>query len=164
MNEVKFNKGDRVTRTGPSKFGAIKGNSYVVDSQGGICLRLEGHGCVFDYRMFELEHKLTPHVHAKEIKAWADGRKIQSLCKSVWLNASAPSWSPTKKYRVAPDNSEELARLSQGMDNLQRVINGHKVTIDKETLLLTSALKDLDELTTQWDILMKIERQTNGLT
>ena len=46
--------------------------------------------------------KLTSHVHDKEKKEWAKGKKIQFLSSSGWTNADNPSWNIYKKYRVAP--------------------------------------------------------------
>jgi hypothetical protein len=43
-----------------------------------------------------------PHKHAEQIKAWADGAKIEYLDQRTgqWVNASDPSWSNMYEYRV----------------------------------------------------------------
>lgn len=45
-----------------------------------------------------------PHLHAKEIIAWADGHEIEFLTPgySDWAVTEHPSWNPNKKYRVKP--------------------------------------------------------------
>jgi hypothetical protein len=48
---------------------------------------------------------LTPHVHQKEIHAWADGKPIQFLCptKGYWKCCDNPTWRLDTAYRVSPD-------------------------------------------------------------
>ena len=118
IEQPKFKKGDEVIRTGPSNLGLIQGNTYTVSSCEGKFLSLEGSGCLYDTDYFELATKLTPHAHAKEIKAWADGHKIQCMpnFRTVWQNAASPTWIPKFKYRVAPDNSVEIARLEKSIE------------------------------------------------
>lgn len=45
----------------------------------------------------------TPHVHAKSIKAWADGTEIEFLDEEgVWKKIATPSWKVNIVYRVKP--------------------------------------------------------------
>lgn len=50
--------------------------------------------------------KYTPLRHAKLIKAWARGAKIQYLCRSThkWKDCGGnnPRWNPLIEYRVKP--------------------------------------------------------------
>jgi hypothetical protein len=45
---------------------------------------------------------LKPHIHAKIIKAWADGATIEYLNRSTdqWLTIASPKWSLSTNYRV----------------------------------------------------------------
>lgn len=71
---------------------------------------------------------LVPHIHAKEIKAWADGHEIEySLQKKLWHNATKPRWDITINYRIKPkkevlDLEDELKRL-----DWQRMEISHKL-------------------------------------
>jgi len=53
--------------------------------------------------------KWTPLRHAKLIKAWARGAKIQYLCRSTykWKDCghNNPRWNPLIKYRVKKENT-----------------------------------------------------------
>lgn len=73
----------------------------------------------------------TPHKHAKVIKAWADGAKIQYYFRGgfqqEWRNTMYPDWNDpyveyrvkpeTKKYRVALFNSGVYVTESQDVAN-----------------------------------------------
>jgi hypothetical protein len=52
------------------------------------------------------------HIHAKEIKAWADGATIE--CKSVvaegWVEIPDPSWSKDMLYRVKDTSNDDAYR------------------------------------------------------
>ena len=120
----KFKKGDKVIRTAASYAGVDKGEKYEVSAvyPDQCLLTLGCDDTLYSIVGFELASgqitpnlELTPHVHAKEIKAWADGHKIQcmSTYSTVWQDVKTPSWVPDVKYRVAPDNSEEIARLEK---------------------------------------------------
>ena len=42
-----------------------------------------------------------------EIKAWADGIRIQKLVNQSWTNIDNPNWNdPTAEYRVRPNEPE----------------------------------------------------------
>lgn len=49
-----------------------------------------------------------PHVHAEQIKAWADGNTIQYWCNHSkrWVDTVAPCWSSCSKYRIKPEPSD----------------------------------------------------------
>lgn len=52
-----------------------------------------------------------PHKWAKEIKAWADGARVQSrpndLCSSSdWTDDTFPSWATNREYRIKPEPRE----------------------------------------------------------
>jgi len=119
----KFKKGDKVIRTAASYAGVDKGEKYEVSAvyPDQCLLTLGCDDTLYSIVGFELASgqitpnlELTPHVHAKEIKAWADGHKIQFMgAGQVWHDTTFPTWRGQYKYRVAPDNSEEIARLEK---------------------------------------------------
>lgn len=42
-----------------------------------------------------------PHVHAKLIKAWADGAEIECrIHDSEWIYTAYPVWYPDREYRI----------------------------------------------------------------
>tara|TARA_R110000824_G_scaffold23140_5_gene83479 strand:- start:7283 stop:7876 length:594 start_codon:yes stop_codon:yes gene_type:complete len=111
-----FNKGDNVIRTGCSLFHIVRGDTYIVEyfdpDTGRIALKGIS-GSSYAPAMFELApeqpSKLTPHIHAKEIKAWADGATIQcyqNVLGNWGVGGDNPSWNPNFRYRVKPDDAE----------------------------------------------------------
>lgn len=58
----------------------------------------------------------TPHKHAKEIKAWADGAKIEQLVsigtgtRAEWFVDYTPGWDDKKVYRVKLEPKPDLVR------------------------------------------------------
>lgn len=46
----------------------------------------------------------TPHVHAEQIKAWADGAEIEyfDLYAQDWVYRSKPTWDTNGQYRIKP--------------------------------------------------------------
>ena len=50
------------------------------------------------------EEELVPHVHHKEIIAWANGEEIEGLIKGLapptWVLVSSPMWRTDCSYRV----------------------------------------------------------------
>ena len=100
----------------------------------------------------------VPHVHAKDIKAWADGAKIECRTKgsaAEWKDCKSPIWSPLCDYRVKPEPKPDVVRYAQVYahksqyfeDGFCVSINGNelapggnlKLTIDGETGKLKSA-------------------------
>lgn len=55
----------------------------------------------------------TPHKHAKLIKAWADGAKIQWLRPDGrWVDLQvAPAWHTTDEYRIKPEPKKVQIRF-----------------------------------------------------
>lgn len=53
---------------------------------------------------------MTEHKHAKLIKAWADGAKIQKFSKRSqrWEDTDNPSWGEDTEYRLRVDYTIEL--------------------------------------------------------
>lgn len=49
--------------------------------------------------------KYTPHIHAEVIKAWADGKPIESRLDwdEPWYYVQNPIWNPGQEYRVKPE-------------------------------------------------------------
>jgi len=48
----------------------------------------------------------TPHVHAKELRAFADGYEIEffsTIDARAWVVIDNPGWDPDTKYRVKPE-------------------------------------------------------------
>ncbi len=43
------------------------------------------------------------HKHADLIKAWADGKQIEtwSVRHKKWVKTESPTWNPESKYRIA---------------------------------------------------------------
>ena len=60
----------------------------------------------------------TPHIHAKVIKAWADGAKIQWFNSAIdrWSDIATPSWNIEFKYRIKPEPKKVQFRLFEGND------------------------------------------------
>lgn len=56
----------------------------------------------------------TKHIHANEIKAWADGEDIEIYLQDSfsWCRCPYPSWDKENKYRVKPKNIVVARHLS----------------------------------------------------
>lgn len=52
--------------------------------------------------------ELKPHVHAQQIKAWADGHTIEYWCRfsNQWTVEVDPAWALDAKYRIKPEQSD----------------------------------------------------------
>ena len=46
---------------------------------------------------------LVPHIHQKEIIAWANGSSMQVEIGGVWHFAAKPTWEARLQYRVRPE-------------------------------------------------------------
>lgn len=58
---------------------------------------------------------MTPHIHAKEIHAFADGYEIESamhLIRPVLADLS-PSWHTGYKYRIKPQPKPAIVRTAK---------------------------------------------------
>lgn len=46
---------------------------------------------------------MTPHIHVKEIHAFAEGDEIEiEDVQSIWVDCPNPTWSVEEKYRIKP--------------------------------------------------------------
>jgi hypothetical protein len=63
------------------------------------------------------EEQLVPHVHHKEIIAWANGEEIESLIKGLapdtWVLVSPPSWRTDTSYRVKSKPTPTQLRIKE---------------------------------------------------
>jgi hypothetical protein len=63
------------------------------------------------------EEQLVPHVHQKEIIAWANGEEIESLIKGLapdtWVLVSPPSWRTDTFYRVKSKPTPTQIRIQE---------------------------------------------------
>jgi len=118
MNKFKIGDGVKVLRESKGYRGNANGGSsaYIVDNQNGEneWFLLEGDEGVMFAWLHEDDLKLTdsclvPHIHKKEIIAWANGSKIQewSYRSTCWISLTSPSWSVDCKYRVEPEVVKE---------------------------------------------------------
>ena len=60
--------------------------------------------------------ELTPHMHQKEIIAWANGATIQSSFQSAaWLDIrlNKPAWSSVCRYRIKPELTHTQQAIEQ---------------------------------------------------
>lgn len=58
------------------------------------------------------------HPHHDLIVAWARGAEIEGYNMGVWRDVEHPDWSLIR-YRIKPDNSEEIAELEAEYTSLQ---------------------------------------------
>jgi hypothetical protein len=59
------------------------------------------------------EEELVPHVHQKEIIAWANGEEIEINWGIGWRPAVMPQWSTTFKFRVKPKLTPTQLRIQE---------------------------------------------------
>jgi hypothetical protein len=72
------------------------------------------------------EDKLVPHVHQKEIIAWANGEEIEvtvphASSELFWCTASAPAWKEHLLYRVKPKLTPTQLRIQEVVAELQKL-------------------------------------------
>jgi hypothetical protein len=71
------------------------------------------------------EEKLVPHVHHKEIIAWANGEEIESLIKGLapdtWVLVSSPVWITDTSYRVKSKPTPTQLRIQEVVAELQKL-------------------------------------------
>jgi hypothetical protein len=81
------------------------------------------------------EEQLVPHVHQKEIIAWANGEEIEyySETKIRWSPMSSPSFLTLVKYRVKPKLTPTQLRIKELTEELVKLKEQHNVEcgIDK---------------------------------
>jgi hypothetical protein len=86
----------------------------------------------------EEEEQLVPHVHQKEIIAWANGEEIEyySETKYRWCSMSTPSFLPLVKYRVKPKLTPTQLRIQEVVAELQKLHEQDAVERGAKILLL----------------------------
>jgi hypothetical protein len=71
------------------------------------------------------EEGLIPHVHQKEIIAWANGEEIESLIKGLapdtWVAVCLPLWVATNSYRVKPKLTPTQLRIQEVVAELLKL-------------------------------------------
>ena len=80
----------------------------------------------------EAEYPNPPHIHHKEIIAWAKGAQIQwfgPLTETWYDSASVLVWKPDGKYRVKPDVDPRLEALNEKLAELNKEISEIKKQI-----------------------------------
>jgi len=58
---------------------------------------------------------MKPHIHQKEIIAWANGAEIEyswSDDKDNWATANNPTWRESTRYRIKPQPKPKLVPFS----------------------------------------------------
>jgi hypothetical protein len=86
----------------------------------------------------EEEEQLVPHVHQKEIIAWANGEEIEyySETKYRWCSMSTPSFLPLVKYRVKPKPTPTQIRIKEVVAELLSLHKQDAVERGAKILLL----------------------------
>lgn len=88
--------------------------------------------------------ELKPHVHAQQIKAWADGHTIEYWCRfsNQWTVEVDPAWALDAKYRIKPEQSDfEKYGVEVGDAwSMKSVTWGYFVVKKSATSLLITAL------------------------
>jgi hypothetical protein len=85
----------------------------------------------------EKEVELVPHVHQKEIIAWANGEKIELLLSSIlyseWVFVPSPTWLAGSSYRIKPEPTPTQLRIQELTEELVKLKEQHNVEcgIDK---------------------------------
>tara|TARA_R110000851_G_scaffold5671_3_gene23237 strand:- start:11 stop:493 length:483 start_codon:yes stop_codon:yes gene_type:complete len=68
------------------------------------------------------EEKLIPHVHQKEIIAWANGEEVEYKYKMsstpIWHRSLNPKWILTTTYRVKPKLTPTQLRIKKLTEEL----------------------------------------------
>ena len=67
-----------------------------------------------------LERKQKPHVHQKEIIAWANGDAIEISMDAKWLPSSHPTWLSIYKYRVKPKLTPTQLRIKELKEEIKK--------------------------------------------
>jgi hypothetical protein len=71
------------------------------------------------------EDELVPHVHQKEIIAWANGEEIEYNYKMsstpIWHRSLNPNWTLTTTYRVKPKLTPTQLRIQKLTEELQKL-------------------------------------------
>jgi hypothetical protein len=71
------------------------------------------------------EEKLIPHVHQKEIIAWANGEEIELFLSSAsppeWVALPSPEWAMSSSYRVKPKLTPTQLRIKELTEEIQKL-------------------------------------------
>jgi hypothetical protein len=75
------------------------------------------------------EEQLVPHVHQKEIIAWANGEEIefQSWIDLKWKDKDFDSWDEDNKFRVKPKLTPTQLRIQKLTEELMELEEQHNV-------------------------------------
>lgn len=102
----------------PIEFNIVAGEFRISEFWTGYSGTFEVH------KIKSLKGVYPPHIHCKEIKAWADGAIIQyySTLLEGWTGAfnNTPAWNINCKYRVKPDNFEEIQKIEKEIAGLEK--------------------------------------------
>ena len=68
------------------------------------------------------EEQLVPHVHQKEIIAWANGEEIQVQGQGggAWYPAKPPAWLLHQQYRVKPKLTPTQLRIKELKEEIKK--------------------------------------------
>jgi hypothetical protein len=82
----------------------------------------------------------TPHVHQKEIIAWANGEEIELLLSSVsppeWVVLPYPEWATGSSYRVKPKLTPTQLRIREVVAELEKLHKQNAVERGAKIVLL----------------------------
>ena len=70
------------------------------------------------------DKKLTPHIHQKEIIAWANGEDIEvksMFDKESWFLSETPLWRKRCQYRVKPKLTPTQLRIKEVVAELEKL-------------------------------------------
>jgi hypothetical protein len=75
------------------------------------------------------EEKLIPHVHQKEIIAWANGEEIEflSILSGRWVQAFTPRFTEDTQYRVKPEITPTQLRIQELTEEIVKLREQHNV-------------------------------------
>tara|TARA_R110000782_G_scaffold134767_1_gene227141 strand:- start:460 stop:936 length:477 start_codon:yes stop_codon:yes gene_type:complete len=77
------------------------------------------------------EEELVPHVHQKEIIAWANGEEIEvlidGLAPATWRVPPSPRWGTENSYRIKPKLTPTQLRIQKLTEELAKLKEQHNV-------------------------------------
>ena len=110
----------------------VRGNGVVLVGKSSCNYFLGGHGGKLELVNPEPVCHNAPHMHHKEIIAWAEGAQIQwfGLYSQKWNDSDGtPVWSTDVKYRVKPAVNPRLEALNDKLAELNKEISEIKKQI-----------------------------------
>jgi hypothetical protein len=85
------------------------------------------------------EEKLVPHVHQKEIIAWANGEEIEFLIRGLapdtWVSRTSHMWDVASSYRVKPKLTPTQLRIQKLTEELMELEEQHNVECGVDLLM-----------------------------